>query len=228
MIHLHPTAPLAERVLLPGDPGRALLLAQALLDAPRMFNHNRGLWGYTGAASDGAPLTIQSTGMGGPSAAIVIAELAELGAQRLLRVGTCGALEDSLGLGDLLIAAEAIAEDGTSRALGASSRVTGSPELLSELVAAADGAARVGVIVSTDLFYDGAEDSEQRWIEQGALAVEMETATLFALAARRGLQAATLLIVTDLILPTRQRLEVERLRSAERRSGELAVRALAR
>ena len=227
MIHLHPTAPLAERVLLPGDPGRALLLAQALLEAPRMFNHNRGLWGYTGTAGDGAPLTIQSTGMGGPSAAIVIAELAELGARRLVRVGTCGALEDSVELGDLLIASEAIADDGTSRALGASSRVAGSPGLLSALAAGADGAARVGVIVSTDLFYDGADESEQRWLEQGALAVEMETATLFALAARRGLQAAALLIVSDLILPTRRRIEVELLRSAERRSGELAVRALA-
>ena len=75
-IHLQPTAPLAPRVLLPGDPGRALLLAQSLLDAPKMFNHNRGLWGYSGTATDGEPLTIQSTGMGGPSAAIVISELA--------------------------------------------------------------------------------------------------------------------------------------------------------
>jgi purine-nucleoside phosphorylase len=74
-IHLRPTAPLARRVLLPGDPGRALLLAQELLDAPRMFNHNRGLWGYTGDAADGEPLSIQSTGMGGPSSAIVSAEL---------------------------------------------------------------------------------------------------------------------------------------------------------
>jgi len=77
-IHVRPTAPLAERVLLPGDPGRALALAQALLSEPRMFNHNRGLWGYTGEATDGLPLTIQSTGMGGPSAAIVLTELAEL------------------------------------------------------------------------------------------------------------------------------------------------------
>src|SRR5437764_10207310 len=89
-IHLQPTAPLAERVLLPGDPGRALLLGQALLAEPKMFNHNRGLWGYTGTAADGEPLTIQSTGMGGPSAAIVISELADLGARRLVRVGTCG------------------------------------------------------------------------------------------------------------------------------------------
>ena len=120
-IHLNPTATLAERVLLPGDPGRALLLAQTLLEAPVMFNHNRGLWGYTGAATgDGRPLTIQSTGMGGPSAAIVIAELADLGARRLIRVGTCGALEPDLALGQLLIAGRALSRDGTSRALGAS------------------------------------------------------------------------------------------------------------
>ncbi|HEX5146954.1 MAG TPA: hypothetical protein VFV85_08025, partial [Conexibacter sp.] len=91
-LHVNPTTELAERVLLPGDPGRALLLAQSLLDAPKMFNHNRGLWGYTGAAADGAPLTIQSTGMGGPSAAIVIEELVQLGARRFVRVGPCGAL----------------------------------------------------------------------------------------------------------------------------------------
>ena len=86
-IHLQPTAPLAERVLLPGDPGRALALAQSLLVDPLMFNHNRGLWGYTGAAPDGELLTIQATGMGGPSAAIVLSELIELGARRAIRVG---------------------------------------------------------------------------------------------------------------------------------------------
>src|SRR5947209_10357406 len=91
-IHLQPTAPLAPRVLLPGDPGRALLLAQALLEQPKMFNHHRGLWGYSGLAGDGELLTIQSTGMGGPSAAIVMTELIELGARRFIRVGTCGAI----------------------------------------------------------------------------------------------------------------------------------------
>src|SRR5579884_1164116 len=118
-IHIHPTAPLAERVLLPGDPGRALRLAQAWLESPAMFNHNRGLWGYTGQAGDGRPLTIQSTGMGGPSAAIVVAELAELGARRLIRVGTCGALDPSLSLGQLVVVGEALPEDGASAALGA-------------------------------------------------------------------------------------------------------------
>src|SRR5438874_10714430 len=136
-IGLQPTAPLAGRVLLPGDPGRALLLAQALLDAPKMFNHNRGLWGYAGEARDGELLTVQSTGMGGPSAAIVISELAELGARRLLRVGTCGALQAGLELGDLLIATEAIAADGTSRALGAGARVPASPRVVAALSASA-------------------------------------------------------------------------------------------
>src|SRR3954449_5541400 len=80
--HLRPVAPAAERVLLPGDPGRALALAQVVLgDDRKMFNHHRGLWGYTGTAADGALLTIQSTGMGGPSAAIVLEELAALGAR---------------------------------------------------------------------------------------------------------------------------------------------------
>src|SRR5207245_1432015 len=97
-------------------PRPALALAQALLAEPRMFNHHRGLWGYTGAAADGEPLTIQATGMGGPSAAIVLSELIALGAQRAIRVGTCGALDSSLALGELVVARESICADGTSRA----------------------------------------------------------------------------------------------------------------
>jgi DeoD family purine-nucleoside phosphorylase len=226
-IHLHPTAELAERVLLPGDPGRALLLAQSLLTEPKMFNHNRGLWGYTGVAADGVPLTVQSTGMGGPSAAIVIAELADLGARWLLRVGTCGALDRSLRLGELVIAREALVRDGTSRALGAGDRVASSPELLSALTAAGGDTTRSGRVVSTDLFYDDA-GHEREWAAAGALAIEMETATLFALASRRGLAAGAVLIVSDLLLPERRRIDVEALRAAERQLGELAVRALSR
>jgi DeoD family purine-nucleoside phosphorylase len=226
-IHLHPTAPLAERVLLPGDPGRALLLAQALLDSPLMFNHNRGLWGYTGAAADGAPLTIQSTGIGGPSAAIVIAELADLGARRLLRVGTCGAIHADLQLGDLLIVTGAISEDGTSRALGDGAPLEPSPALLDALRGARDPRTHAGAVVSTDLFYDGPEGEEERWISAGAIAVEMETATLLALAARRGLQAAALLLVSDLLLGGRTRIDANALRAGEHRLGDAAVTALA-
>lgn len=226
-IHLHPTAELAPRVLLPGDPGRALLLAQALLDEPRMFNHNRGLWGYTGAAGDGELLTIQSTGMGGPSAAIVVSELIDLGAERLIRVGTCGALDSSLALGDLLNATDAVAGDGTSRALGAGDRVAASAELTAALAAAApDGQLRPGVVVSTDLFYETRPGTEREWLAAGAVAVEMETATLFALAGVRGVQAASLLIVSDVILPERTRIGVEALRAAEHRLGDVAAKAL--
>jgi DeoD family purine-nucleoside phosphorylase len=224
-IHLHPTAELAERVLLPGDPGRALLLAQSLLGEPKMFNHNRGLWGYSGEASDGAALTIQSTGMGGPSAAIVISELVDLGARRLVRVGTCGALDPGLVLGELLIADGALAADGTSRALGAPARVPASPELLADLQAAAGAGIRTGAVVSTDLFYDPVS-RERRWQAEGALAVEMETATLFALAKLREVQAGSVLIVSDLVLPERARIGTEALREAERRLGELALGAL--
>lgn len=225
-IHLLPTASLAERVLLPGDPGRALRLAQSLLEDPKMFNHNRGLWGYTGTAGDGEPMTIQSTGMGGPSAAIVIAELADLGARTFLRIGTCGGLERSLALGQILIVTEARAEDGTSRALGAGARALPDSDLLVQLLRAGGSGARRGPVVSSDLFYDGPEGQEQRWLGRGSVAVEMETATLFALASRRGLRAGAALLVSDIILPTRRRIEPEALADGEHRLGELAVRAL--
>lgn len=224
-IHLLPTAPLAERVLLPGDPGRALRLAQALLHEPRMFNHHRGLWGYSGTADDGELLTIQSTGMGGPSAAIVITELAMLGAARLIRVGTCGALGSALELGDLMLAREAIPGDGTSRALGAEGRATPDRELSDAIAHAAGPGLRQGPIVTTDLFYDGG-DQEQRWAEAGALAVEMETATLFTIAARRLLKAASLLIVTDKLLPARSRIDEAALVERERQAGAIAATAL--
>jgi uridine phosphorylase len=241
-IHIHATAPLADRVLLPDDPGRALALAQLLLSAPKMFNHNRGLWGYTGEAiGDGRPLTIQSTGMGGPSAAIVLSELAELGAQRFVRVGTCGSLTTDLGLGGLVIVTEAICEDGASRALASAERVAPEPDLLARLivvgqtVAAEPGvpaepavAVRQGVAVSTDLFYDRPAGARDRWVGLGATAVELETATVLALARRRGLSAAALLLVVDQIGvdASRHRITPERLHAGEQRLGELAVRAL--
>ena len=135
-LHLKPNAPVAERALLPGDPGRALRLAQHLLAAPmQVLNTNRGLWGYTGTASDGLPLTIQSTGMGGPTVAIVAEELIGLGARRLVRVGTCGALDGERALGDLLVAGAALCEDGASRALGAGERALADPELTAALEA---------------------------------------------------------------------------------------------
>jgi uridine phosphorylase len=236
-IHLRPTAELADRVLLPGDPGRALALAQLLLEKPLMFNHHRGLWGYTGKAADGELLTVQSTGMGGPSAAIVLHELIALGVTRAIRVGTCGALDPSLDLGDLVVAREAIAADGTSAALtGArmAERAAVGPVEAKAGLERARGASfpssgrtrgagllrtharesltnrihqalagyerkvhRNATIVSTDLFYDPDERRNEQWREEGAIAVEMEASTLFAVGERAGIDVSVLLAVSD-------------------------------
>ncbi len=238
-IHLHPTAELSERVLLPGDPGRALALAQWLLEKPLMFNHHRGLWGYTGRAADGELLTVQSTGMGGPSAAIVLHELAALGARRAIRVGTCGALNGALELGQLVVAREAIAADGTSRALGAGERVAADPELTNALAGtpaprrargARGGARGVGeshTVVSTDLFYEHDSQREHDWRAAGAAAVEMEAATLFAVGKRLEVPVGCVLVVTDLLSAEgRRRIEEEELLEAAEAMGHLAAAAL--
>jgi DeoD family purine-nucleoside phosphorylase len=225
-VHLRPTAPLAERVLLPGDPGRALALAQALLVEPRMFNHHRGLWGYTGPArADGKPLTIQSTGMGGPSAAIVLHELIALGARRAIRVGTCGALSPDLALGDLVIAREAICFDGTSRALGASERALADPGLTDTLTRAAPAAHR-GAIASVDLFYD--DSPRLPYAAAGALAIEMEAAALFAVGARAGVPVGCLLAASDTFDASgaRTRIDDHTLLAAAEAMGAVAVAAL--
>lgn len=224
-IHLRPTATLAERVLLPGDPGRALALAQWLLEKPLMFNHHRGLWGYTGLAGDGEPLSIQSTGMGGPSAAIVLEELIALGVRRAIRVGTCGALDGARALGDLLVAGEALASDGTSRALGAGERVSADRELTARL-AQATGVKPLR-IVSTDLFYDPEESRAEQWRTAGAAAVEMEAATLFAVGALAGVPVACVLIVSDLLhAGGRERIDEQALLEAAEAAGGVAARAL--
>jgi uridine phosphorylase len=222
-VHLRPTAPLAERVLLPGDPGRALALAQSLLLEPRMFNHHRGLWGYTGAAPDGEPLTIQSTGMGGPSAAIVLSELIALGAGRAIRVGTCGALAPDLALGELVIARESICADGSSRALGAGERAAADATLTEALIRR-EPAARAGTIVSVDLFYDAPLPPAAGQ----ALAVEMEAATLFAIGAAAQLPVACVLTVSDTFdaAGTRTRIEDGAMLAAAERMGAAAVAAL--
>jgi uridine phosphorylase len=223
-IHLRPATELAERVLLPGDPHRALAVAQELLEAPLMFNHARGLWGYTGLADDGEPLSIQSTGMGGPSAAIVCEELIALGARRLVRIGTCGALRDDIQMGTLLAAREALPADGASAALGADGLVAASPGLVERLEAA--GATAV-TVVTTDLFYDGRAGSTEGWLRQGAAAVEMETATLLRLAELRGVEAAAVLGVTDVPGPGgSRRAEPDELEAIGLRVGRAGYEAL--
>ena len=230
-LHLRPSTAYAEDVLLPGDPGRALALAQQLLSEPRMSNHARGLWGYTGETPAGRALSIQSTGIGGPSAAIVLHELAELGVRRAIRVGTCGALGSELEHGDLIVAGEALAEDGASRALGAGEVVRPDPALTGRLAAAVEGAP--APVVTTDLFYEGEADSRrllpgaEAWRRRGAVAVEMEAATLFTLGDRLGVATACLLAVSDTFATgERRRMGDEELAEAAGRMGSIAAAAL--
>jgi uridine phosphorylase len=226
-IHLSPAAELAERVLLPGDPHRALAMAQALLESPRMFNARRGLWGYTGLAPDGAPVTIQSTGMGGPSAAIVVRELIDLGARTLVRTGTCGGLVPGLALGDVVAASEALASDGASRGLGAGDRVPADPGLTAALAAA--GAGGPAAVVSTDLFYDPDGDAAmERWRAAGAVAVEMEAAAVLRTAGNEGVRAGCVLLVTDVLAGGgRERMPHEEIEERGNALGALALRAVA-
>src|SRR6476659_1620168 len=111
---LRPTAPIAADAVLVGDPGRALLLAQELLEEPKMSNHARGLWGYTGRTPDGEALTIQATGMGGPSAALVLADLAELGVRRAVRVGSGAGTAGGAAAGGLILVERALATAGSA------------------------------------------------------------------------------------------------------------------
>jgi len=223
-LHLRPSTAYAPDALLPGDPGRALALAQQLLTEPRMSNHARGLWGYTGETPGGRPLSIQSTGMGGPSTAIVLNELAELGVRRAIRVGTCGALDPALGHGDLVVVAEALAEDGASRALGASELAEPDPELTGRLAGELPDRAAPARVVTTDLFYEG---EPERWLSRGAVAVEMQAAALFALGSRLGVATACVLAVSDTFEDgRRRRIDDEELADAASRMGAVAAAAL--
>jgi uridine phosphorylase len=216
-IHLRPATELAPRVLLPGDPHRALAVAQALTEQPKMFNHHRGLWGYTGVARDGELLTIQATGMGGPSAAIVIEELIALGAQTLIRIGTCAALSDSHAIGDIVAPEAALALDGTSRALGAEARVL--PD--AQLSAACALEAPTVVAASVDLFYGDPDTGD-------ADVVEMECATLFQIARLRAVRAAALLGVSDELTNGRRRIRAGELEAVGIRLGDAGWAALSR
>jgi uridine phosphorylase len=231
-LHLRPSTPYAPDALLPGDPARALALAQQLLTEPKMSNHARGLWGYTGETPEGRPLSIQSTGMGGPSAAIVVQELAELGVRRVIRVGTCGAIDSDLAHGALVVASDALAEDGASRALGAGETVEPDPELTARLAAGLPAGNEPARIVSTDLFYDGDQEGPPRartdaWRRRGAVAVEMEAATMFTLGERLGVATGCVLAVSDTFANgERRRIEDEDLANAAERMGALAAGAL--
>jgi DeoD family purine-nucleoside phosphorylase len=221
----------AEACLLPGDPNRARLIAERFLDGAVERNAERGLLGYTGSAN-GRPVSVQATGMGTPSLAIVVEELIELGVKRFLRVGTCGSLQRDLGHGELVLAVSAVPHEGTSlRYTGGEPHVpTADWDLLHGVVHAAKELGeqvRVGPIVSTDVFYDPDPDQNRRWSARGLLAVEMEASALFTIAALRGVQAGCLLAVSDILMEeTRARIADDHLVDAVERMTKVALAAL--
>jgi DeoD family purine-nucleoside phosphorylase len=221
----------AEACLLPGDPLRAQWIAETLLDGARPVNRERGLLGYTGSY-EGKPVSVQATGIGGPSAAIVVEELIELGAKRLLRVGTCGGLQPRLGLGALVLALAAVPVDGTALkyTFGEPHVPTADWDLLHGVVHAAKDLGlplEVGPVVSSDTFRDPDEGSRERWASRGLLAIEMEAAVLFTLGAIRGVQTGCLLTVTDLFVDGAwTRIPDAELGRAVERLSRLALRAV--
>jgi DeoD family purine-nucleoside phosphorylase len=218
----------AEACLLPGDPLRAKYIAETFLDNAVQRNSERGMLGYTGEYR-GRPVSVQASGMGCPSAAIVIEELVQLGVQRVVRVGTCGGLQPDLRIGDLIIALSATAADSAPVHLvaGEAHAPTADWELVHAAVHNArelGKAVRVGPIVSSDLFYNPDGGQYARWSDRGMLAVEMEAAMLFTLGALRKIRTGCLLIVSDVVVEGEfVRISDEDMRQAVDQMTELAL-----
>lgn len=196
---------IAETVLLPGDPYRARWAAETFLDAPRLVNEVRGMLAYTGTWK-GNPVTIHGTGMGMPSLSIYVNELIrEYGAKTLIRIGSCGGMQDSVKVRDIVIAMTASTLSTPSR--GIFRELNFAPCADWTLLRAAARAAEasgvqthVGGIYSSDVFYDERPDLTEQMTRHGILGVEMEAAELYTLAARHNRRALAILTVSDHLL----------------------------
>ena len=200
-IHVRATASdIAPVVLLVGDPGRATRTAEMLQDA-RCYNEFRGLLGYTGGWR-GTRVSVQTTGMGCPSAAIVCEEMAMLGARALIRLGTCGALGSAIKPSDMIIATAACPLDGTTAdytggepyAPAATFRVI---RALADAAQAAGVTHHIGVIATEDALYRVREEWVERWQSRGVIAQEMEASAIFTVSAIRGMQAGCILVASN-------------------------------
>jgi uridine phosphorylase len=211
------TSPAADAILV-GDPGRALMLAQALLEQPKMSNHARGLWGYTGWTPAGDELTIQSTGIGGPSAAVVLTDLAELGVRRAIRVGTGTALTPELAAGELIDVVEAHAWGGPGGGDGVA--IHPDPELARRLSESLGESGRPGVVASLDTLHGGGEPAP---VAGGDIA-DMQTASLLARGEALGVALAAVLVVTE--TANGGRLDDEGEKEAAERAGAAASAVL--
>ena len=196
---------IADTVLLPGDPLRAQYIAQNFLKKPVLYNDLRGMYGFTGTYGD-RRISVQGTGMGVPSLSIYVHELInDYGVRRLMRLGSCGAIQDSLHLRDVILALSACSDSSLLDIYfsGKGYAPTASFSLIHSLYTMAESreiSCTVGPILTTDCFYYDDPDFWKMWASYGVLAVEMESAALYTLAAKFGVQAASILTVSDQLL----------------------------
>lgn len=197
-----PEGAIAESILLPGDPLRAKFIADNFLENAVCYNNVRGMLGFTGTYK-GKRISVQGTGMGIPSTCIYVTELInEYGVKNLIRVGTCGAYSEKAKIRDLVIAMSASTDSNINltRFEGRTYAPTASFELLKKAYDTAQAKGyepQVGQIFSSDTFYGENSEDWKKWAKFGCIAVEMETAGLYTVAAKYGVNALTLLTVSD-------------------------------
>jgi 5'-methylthioadenosine phosphorylase/purine-nucleoside phosphorylase len=220
-IHLRATpSDYAPAVLVPGDPRRATYIAETFFDPGfRLVNEERGALGYTGTYQ-GSPISVQSVGMGGASVGIYYNELIQLGARRIIRVGTVGGLGPKVRMGDTIVAISATPDDPMTAMLtgGEAHAPTATWELVERSVAAARDAGvpvHVGPIVSSAVFYDPRPGMFEKWSTRGHLGVEMEASILYTLGALNGVETLCICAVSDLLVgEDRERIGDDDLRRA--------------
>jgi len=210
---------LNDIALVPGDPGRVDRIARQCEDVQTVAQNRE--YTLVNASYEGRDLTICSTGIGSPSAAIALEELHAVGVETVLRVGTTGALQSGIEIGDMVVATGAAKDEGTTRRYE-DETVPAVPdyEVLTALVEAAeahDESVHVGPIATDDAFYAETEEYVAAWEAAGLLAVEMEAAALFALARRKGMRAGAICTVDGNL--------VEGTQKGETDDGELPAKA---
>ncbi|MCK5156110.1 MAG: purine-nucleoside phosphorylase [Spirochaetales bacterium] len=211
---------IAETVLMPGDPLRAKFIADTYLENVVKFNDVRNMLGYTGLYK-GTRVSAMGSGMGIPSIAIYTEELCKFhDVKKIIRVGSCGAFQDYLKVFDIVIAMSACTDSAFNdrRFQGATYAPTADFQLVRKAYEAAVNKGiepYVGTILATDLFYgiEGEDIPWKLWAKYGVLAVEMESAALYTIAARYGIQALTLLTVSDSLVSKQETTPEERERS---------------
>ncbi|MCP1386935.1 purine-nucleoside phosphorylase [Corynebacterium sp. TA-R-1] len=225
--HIVPTGPIAETVLMPGDPLRAKFIAETYLDDVVQFNAVRNMLGFTGTYQ-GHPVSVMGSGMGVPSISLYAWELIHIfGAKKLIRVGSCGGFQQDLKLFDIIVASSASTDSNflTQYNLPGTYAPTASWKLLEATYLESKKQnvdIHVGNILSSDIFYNFQDDANDRWTRMGVLGVEMESAGLYATAAEAGVDALGIFTVSD-VIGSGEKTTAEQRESAFTRMMELAL-----